>query len=186
MGKILNSSTLGRKLLWSDRMDASWKECGHTHIHTFTSLCCGIRIQTVKLLWQEADVSWLPVCLSSRGVTQFILEDIKCPCTEYCIYLSYEVIGVDIVAWVWSSCSWLWTCRRHTQGNPQVLAALALRLCCLISVAVRIKRWAVWDWVDVVWVSVEMCVADLVGCVWRCVCLRVVLRTDWKKKDFSD
>lgn len=170
MGKRLNSSTLGRKLLWSDRMDASWKECGltrlHTHIHTFTSLCCGIRIQTVKLLWQEADVSWLPcICLPRvfsvcEKNTQFVLADIRCPCTEYCIYLRYEVIGGILLHGVWSSCSWLWTCRRRTQVNPQVLAALALRLCCLISVAVRIKRCAVWD-----------CGIELMLCesVWRCV-----------------
>lgn len=77
---------------------------------------------------------------------------------------------------VWSSCSWLWTCRWRTQVNPQVLAALALRLCCLISVAVGIKRCALWDWVDAVWVSVEMSVAVLFLCVgatvW-CVCVNV-------------
>lgn len=31
--------------------------------------------------------------------TQFVLADIRCPCTEYCIYCRYEVIGGDIVAW---------------------------------------------------------------------------------------
>lgn len=36
MGKRLNSCTLGKKLLWSDRMDASWKECGLAHLHTHT------------------------------------------------------------------------------------------------------------------------------------------------------
>jgi len=38
MGKRLNSCTLGRKLLWSDRMDASWKECGLAHTYTFSPL----------------------------------------------------------------------------------------------------------------------------------------------------
>lgn len=167
MGKRLNSSTLGRKLLWSDRTDASWKECGltrsHTHIHTFTSLCCGIRIQTVKLLWQEADVSWLP-CVCLPGVfsvckknTQFVLADISCPCTEYCIYFRYEVIGGDIVAW---GLEFLFMIMNLQKVNPQVLAALALCLCCLISVAVRIKRCAAWD-----------CGIELMLCesVWRCV-----------------
>jgi len=106
----------------------------HTHTHTFTSVCCGIRIQTVKLLWQEADISRLPwVCLPKV-----------------------------LLHGVWSSCPWLWTCRRRTQVNHQVFEALALRLCRLISVAVRIKRCAAWD-----------CGFELMLCesVWRCVWL---------------
>lgn len=148
-----------------------------THIHIFTSLCCGIRIQTVKLLWQEADVSWLRVCLSSWGVFGLLRFVGKILSLSWQIESVHEqsIVFTSDMKWsggilldgVWSSCSWLWTCRWRTQVNPQVLAALAFRLCCLISVAVRIKRCAVWD-----------CGIELMLCesVWRCVwqlCFRV-------------